>query len=79
MFDLIKSVIWIVVIIFLGYYIMGYFGYEINSDYFSYSKKECQERINECAKSALRKGLDSVDEKCNFNCVDPDLIINKKK
>lgn len=77
MFDLIKSAIWIAVVIFLGYYLMNYFGYEINSEYFSYSKKECQERISDCTKSVISKGVDNIDS-CNFQCVDPELIIRKK-
>ena len=78
MIDLIKSIVWIIIIIVLGYYIMGYFGYEINSEYFSYSKTQCQEKMNECAKSAIHEGIDNIGENCNFNCIDPDLIIKKK-
>lgn len=77
MFDLLKSIIWIIGILVIAYFIMGYFGYEINLDYFTYSKKECQGKVSECANSLVRKGIDNAQ--CDFMCVDPDLIIKKKK
>lgn len=78
MFDILKSIVWVVVVLVLAYFVMGYFGYEINANYFTYSKKQCQEKINECTNTVLHQGIDSTD-KCNFNCVDPHLIIKKTK
>jgi len=76
MFDLIKSIIWIILILIVGYFMLYYFGYEVNTDYFFRSKEKCQEKINECTQIVIHKGLDSSDE-CNFKCVDPKLIIKK--
>jgi hypothetical protein len=76
-FDIIKSFIWIVVILVIGYFVLGYFGYEVNMGYFSDSKKNCQEKIKDCTDTVIHKGLDGTNE-CSLNCVDPQLIIKKK-
>lgn len=76
MIELIKSIIWIAGLLFIAYFMLGYFGYEINSQYFTYSKKQCEERLTECTNNLVHQGLDNV--KCNINCVDPQLIIKKK-
>jgi len=78
MFDILKSIVWIAVILVLGYFIMGYFGYEVNTNYFTYSKEKCQAKITDCTNTVLHKGVDSANT-CNFNCVDPQLIIKKTK
>lgn len=76
MFDIIKSIVWIVGILVVAYFVMGHFGYEINSEYFTYSKKECQRRLQECTNLVIHQGVDNA--KCSFMCVDPKLIIKKK-
>ncbi len=78
MFDIIKSILWIAVILVLAYFVMNYYGYRINMDYFSYSQKQCEEKITECTNAVFHKGIDNAD-KCNFNCVNPQLIIKKTK
>lgn len=78
MFDLIKSFVWIVVILVIGYFVLGYFGYEVNTGYFSDSKKNCQEKIKKCTDTVIHTGIDNASA-CNLDCVDPQLIINKAK
>lgn len=77
MFSILKSIIWIAGILVIGFFIMEKMGYQVNREYFSNSKAHCQEKINECSKTVLHKGIDNVGQ-CNFNCVNPQLIINKK-
>ena len=77
MFGIIKSIIWVAGILVIAFFAMDKLGYGINGEYFSYSKKQCQEKLNDCSKTVLHTGIDSVNL-CNFNCVDPQLIINKK-
>jgi len=77
MFDLIKSLIWIAIMLMLAYFIMGYFGYEPNLDYFATSKEACQKKITDCTNNVIHNGIDSTG-KCNFNCVNPQLIIKKQ-
>ena len=55
---------------------LDYFGYEINRNYFNESKDECHKRLKECQSELLHQGIDNA--RCNFNCVDPKLIIKKK-
>jgi hypothetical protein len=76
MLDIIKSIIWIAGIVVVAYFAMGYFGYEVNSEYFTFSKKKCEEKMSQCANEFLRKGLDNA--RCDLKCVDPELIIKKK-
>jgi len=73
---MIKSIIWIIILLIVAYFVMSYFGYEINPEYFSFSKKNCEEKIKECSNSLIHKGLDNAE--CNLKCIDPGLIIKKK-
>ncbi|MEK7598698.1 MAG: hypothetical protein AAB487_03105 [Patescibacteria group bacterium] len=76
MFGILKLIVWILVILVAAYFAMGYSGYQVNWDYFKESKKACEQRIKECSESLIRKGIDNV--KCDFVCVDRNLIIKKK-
>lgn len=76
MFGILKSIIWIVLFLAAAYFILDYFGYQINMGYFKESRQACQQRIKDCSESLIRKGIDNV--KCDFVCVDPNLIIKKK-
>ncbi|EKE11278.1 MAG: hypothetical protein ACD_15C00111G0007 [uncultured bacterium] len=77
MFSILKTIIWIAGVLVVGFFVIEKMGYEVNRQYFSDSRKICQEKVNECSKTVLHQGIDNVD-KCNFNCVDPQLIIKKK-
>ena len=76
MLSLIKSIIWIVGTVVVAHFILGYFGYQINFNYFQESKAGCEEKLNQCGKNLVRQGTENV--KCNFQCVDPKLIIKRK-
>lgn len=76
LWDMIKSIIWIIVIVAVAYWIMGLMGYEINKSYFTYSKDQCQAKLSECTSKLIHQGIDNA--KCDFNCVNPKLIIKKK-
>ncbi len=74
MLDIFKSIIWIVLLFAAAYFVMEFLGYEINKEYFIYSRKKCEERLKECGDNFIHKGIDN----CDFKCVDPKLIIKKK-
>lgn len=76
MFSLLKLIIWIAGIITVSYFVLGYFGYEINSDYFTQSKEACEQRLKDCGKDLVRQGTDNVH--CDFNCANPNILIKKK-
>jgi hypothetical protein len=76
MFSLIKSIIWLIGLAVVAYFILGYFGYEVNRSYFSDSKEKCQQQLKECSQELLKKGTEGAQ--CDFQCVDPKLIIKKK-
>jgi hypothetical protein len=76
MFSLIKGIIWIVGTIVVVLFVLNYFGYEVNRNYFEQSKSECQKRMESCAKEYLEQGTKNA--KCDFDCVNPKLIIKKK-
>jgi len=75
MFHLIKILIWITGIAVIAYFALPKFGYELNLNYFTESKEECQKRLNDCGKELVKQGTENA--KCDFNCIDPKLIINK--
>jgi hypothetical protein len=76
MLSLIKSIIWIAGLITVTYFVLNYFGYEINRAYFSESKEDCQEKLKECSGNVFREGVNNAE--CDFNCVDPKILIKKK-
>jgi hypothetical protein len=77
MFHLIRFIIWITGIIVVSYFVIGYFGYEINRDYFDQSKMKCRELIAQCQLNILHQGIDHA-KNCEYQCVDPQLLIRKK-
>lgn len=76
MIHLIKNIIWVVGFIVVTAFILNYFGYEINKNYFKERKDDCQKRLSDCKSELVHQGLDNA--KCNFNCINPKLIIRKK-
>lgn len=76
MFTLIKTVVWIVGTIVVGNFALSYFGYEVNKNYFHESKEKCMEELKVCRDKYIHEGVDNA--KCEFECVDPKLIIQKK-
>jgi len=77
MFSLIKLIIWIVGLAVVTYFVLGYFGYEPNRDYFKESKAQCQQKLNDCGKEYVEQGTKNA--KCDFNCVNVGSLIIKKK
>lgn len=76
MFHLIKFIVWLAGILVVGFFVLKYFGYEVNTNYFNERKAECQERFNKCSKELIEQGTKNA--KCDFNCIDPKLIIKKQ-
>lgn len=77
MFSIIKFVIWMVLFLVATYFVLTFFGYEVNRDYFSGTKKQCEEKLKKCTNDLIHKGTDNAQ--CTFDCIDPKLIIKKKK
>jgi hypothetical protein len=75
MFHLIKLVIFLAGIAAIAYFAAPHFGYELNINYFTESKAACQQKLNDCSKELVKQGTQNA--KCDFNCVDPKLIIKK--
>ncbi|MFH0969224.1 MAG: hypothetical protein V1804_01825 [Patescibacteria group bacterium] len=76
MWSLIKFIIWLAGLAVVAYFVLNYFGYEPNRDYFKESRTECQKRLSDCQSELIHKGTDGAQ--CDFNCVNPKLIIKKK-
>ena len=75
MFHLIKLIIWLAGIALIAYITLPFFGYKVNLNYFTESKAACQQRLSDCSKNIVQQGTQNA--KCDFNCVDPKLIIKK--
>lgn len=78
MFSLLKLIIWIAGVLAIAYFVLPYFGYEVNTKYFDERKAACQEKLNQCQRDLIQSGIQGAKEKCNFQCVDPKILINKK-
>jgi hypothetical protein len=76
MISVIKFIIWIVGLIVVSAFVLNYFGYEINQNYFKESKTECEKRLSDCSKQYVEQGIKNAQ--CDFNCIDLKLIIKKK-
>ncbi len=77
MFKLLKIIIWIVGFVVITGFVLNYFGYEINTKYFTERKTDCQQKLEDCQKRLIHQGIDNTQ--CDFNCIDPRSIIIKKK
>jgi len=77
MFHLLKNIIWIVGFIVIVAFVLNYFGYEINKNYFQERKNDCKDKVSECKSELLHQGIDNAQ--CDFNCINPKLIIREKK
>jgi hypothetical protein len=75
MFGLIKSIIWIVGFVVVSMFVLDYLGYKVNTNYFNESKAKCLEQLNDCKNEYIKQGTENA--KCDFDCVDPKLIIQK--
>jgi hypothetical protein len=80
MFHLIRLIIWIAGITVIAYFVLPYFGYELNIGYFKGAQTECKKQLDECQKVLVSKGVDGAKEQCltQFRCVDPKLLIKKQ-
>ncbi|MFZ5982224.1 MAG: hypothetical protein ACOYS2_01450 [Patescibacteria group bacterium] len=76
MFSLIKGIIWLVGFVVVAIFVLNYFGYEVNYNYFTESKAECQKRVEDCAKEFVEQGTKNAE--CDFDCVNPRILIKKK-
>lgn len=78
-FGLLKLVVWIAGITVIVSFVLPYLGYTVNTDYFGESKAACQEKLNQCQKDLIQSGLEGAKEKCDFQCVNPKLLIRKSE
>lgn len=78
MFSLLKLIIWFVGTVVVVSFALPYFGYEVNLNYWNERKAACQERIQQCQNDLIQNGVQGAKEKCNFQCVDPKALIQKK-
>jgi len=78
MFSLLRLAIWIAGIITVATFVLGYFGYEPNLDYWNAQKEHCAAMLSDCRGTFVRKGADGVVERCQWDCVDPGLLIRKR-
>jgi len=77
MFKLIKLIIWLVGLVVVSHFVMGYFGYAINFNYFKESQDGCEVKIRACKEEFLAKGYEN--EECKIqNCLDQTKFIIKK-
>lgn len=81
MFSLLKHLLWLIHIGAVAYFVMTYFGYDINRHYFDTQKKACEDRLAECRRDFIRTGIEGAREKCDWKCADmsPKLLIRRKE
>jgi len=78
MFGLLKLIIWLVGTAVVGYFVLARFGYDVNWNYWNERKVACQELLAQCRKDLIKTGIEGARQNCEFNCVNPELLIKKK-
>ncbi|HCJ45636.1 MAG: hypothetical protein GW815_01700 [Candidatus Moranbacteria bacterium] len=78
MFSLIKLIIWLAGVAVIAYFVLPYFGYEVNTNYWNERKSACQEKLTQCQKDLIQSGIQGAKEKCDFQCLNPQVLIKKK-
>lgn len=78
MFTLLRLAIWVTGFVVVSYFVLGYFGYHVNLDYFKASKEACQQELLQCQKDLVKTGVEGAKEKCHIECIDPKLIIKSE-
>lgn len=79
MFSILKLIIWLAGVAVVLYLALPYFGYEVNLNYWNERKAVCQEQLNQCRKDLIQNGLQGAKGTCDFQCVDPSILIEKQK
>ncbi len=74
-----RLIIWAAGLLVVGYAVMGFLGYEVNRSYFEQSKTACEDRLRECRQTLIKKGIEGAKENCEFECVEPKLLIQKQE
>ncbi|MBI2439633.1 MAG: hypothetical protein HYV45_03495 [Candidatus Moranbacteria bacterium] len=78
-FGIIKLIVWMAGVAAIAYFVLPYFGYTVNTDYFHESKDSCQEKLTQCQNNLIKSGLDGAKETCDFQCLDPKILIKKEE
>jgi hypothetical protein len=81
-FFLIRTIIWVTGFVVVTSFLLNYFGYQVNWNYYQERQQSCQEDIKRCKDELVDKGtdnnLDDIKSTCAISCVDPKLFIEKK-
>lgn len=77
MFHLLRLIIWVAGLAVVAYFVLGWFGYTYNFDYFKEQQADCQAKLDQCKNDLIKTGINGAKETCQWNCVDPKLIIRK--
>lgn len=77
MFFLLRLIIWLAGLAVVSYGALRLVGYDVNLEYFNDQKASCEERLRQCRDDLIKTGIEGAKEKCDFQCVDPKLLIRK--
>ncbi len=77
MIKIVKLIIWLVGFGVVSIFVLNYFGYEINQEYFTKSRSACEENLSTCGKEYVKQGTKNAQ--CDFDCLNPKLIIKKRQ
>ncbi|MFZ2299827.1 MAG: hypothetical protein WAW00_01680 [Candidatus Moraniibacteriota bacterium] len=78
MFSILKLIIWLAGVAVIAYFALPYFGYEVNLNYWNDRKAACQEKLQQCQKDLIKGGIEGARENCDFQCINPKLLIEKQ-
>jgi hypothetical protein len=80
MVHLVRFIVWTTGTVVIAYFILNYFGYEINRDLFDQRQTECLELLRQCRQDIIDNGVNEALA-CDYRCVNSDdwkTLIRKK-
>lgn len=78
MFLLLRLAIFVAGVATLTHFGLRYFGYDINWNYWEERQADCRKKFEQCRSDVIRTGIDGAKAACEWNCVDPKLLIKKQ-
>lgn len=77
-FGLVRLIVWLAGVLVVVYFVLAFMGYAVNWEYFYDRKAQCEQILRQCQSDLVKTGLEGAKENCQWQCLDPKLLIHKK-
>lgn len=77
MFHLLRLAIWVTGTVTLVIFGLRHFGYEPNWNFWNQQTSRCETAVSSCRGILFWRGVEGAGRDCEWNCLDPNLLIRK--